>query len=59
MQQKMDALTNMLHELSSKMYQDTASKGEQQPPPGSEGHQKKEEKKEKAVTMASSTRIMK
>ncbi|MEK7359025.1 MAG: molecular chaperone DnaK [Planctomycetota bacterium] len=45
MQQKMDALTNMLHELSSKMYQDTASKGEQQPPPGSEGHQKKEEKK--------------
>ncbi|MEK7776195.1 MAG: molecular chaperone DnaK, partial [Planctomycetota bacterium] len=44
MQQKMDALTNMLHELSSKMYQDTASKGEQ-PPPGSEGHQKKEEKK--------------
>jgi len=46
MQQKMDALTNMLHELSSKMYQDTAPKGEQQPPPGSEDSQKKEKKRE-------------
>ncbi len=45
MQQKMEALTNMLHELTAKMYQDTAPKGEQQPPHGSEGSQKKEEKK--------------
>ncbi len=44
MQQKMDALTNILHEISSKMYQETAQKGEQQPPPpppGGEGKQKK------------------
>ncbi len=46
MQQKMDALTNILHELSAKMYQDTAKKGEHQPPPGSEGSQKKEKKRE-------------
>ncbi|MEK7699676.1 MAG: molecular chaperone DnaK [Planctomycetota bacterium] len=45
-QQKMDALTNMLHELSTKMYQESAKKGEQQPPPGSEGSQKKEKKGE-------------
>ena len=32
MQQKMDALTNILHEISSKMYQESAKKGEQQPP---------------------------
>ena len=43
MQQKMDALTNILHEISSKMYQETAKKGEQQPPPppGDEGNKKK------------------
>ncbi len=46
MQQKMDALTNVLHELSAKMYQDSAKKDEQQPPPGSEGGQKKEKKQE-------------
>ncbi len=45
-QQKMDALTNMLHELSTKMYQESAKKGEQQTPPGSEGSQKKEKKGE-------------
>ncbi|MBI5309026.1 MAG: molecular chaperone DnaK [Planctomycetes bacterium] len=45
-QQKMDALTNVLHELSAKMYQDSAKKGEQQPPPESEGSQKKEKKRE-------------
>ena len=28
----MDALTNILHEISSKMYQESAKKGEQQPP---------------------------
>ncbi|WKZ14720.1 MAG: molecular chaperone DnaK [Candidatus Jettenia caeni] len=47
MQQKMDALTNVLHEISAKMYQESAKKGEQQPPPpppGSEG-KKKEGKK--------------
>ncbi|MCR4320930.1 MAG: molecular chaperone DnaK [Candidatus Brocadiaceae bacterium] len=43
MQQKMDALTNVLHEISSKMYQETAKKGEQQPPPppGDEGSKKR------------------
>ncbi len=43
MQQKMDALTNILHEISSKMYQESAKKGEQQPPPpppGDEGKKK-------------------
>ena len=45
-QQKMDALTNMLHELSTKMYQESAKKGEQQPPPGSDSQQKKEKKGE-------------
>ena len=45
-QQKMDALTNLLHELSSKMYQDAGKKGEQQPPHGGEGHQKQEKKRE-------------
>ena len=48
MQQKMDTLTNVLHEISSKMYQETAKKGEQQPPPppGDEGSQKKRKKGE-------------
>lgn len=43
MQQKMDALTNVLHEISSKIYQETAKKGEQQPPspPGDEGSKKR------------------
>ncbi len=48
MQQKMDVLTNSLHEISSKMYQESAKKGEQQspPPPGGEGKKKKEKKGE-------------
>ncbi len=49
MQQKMDALTNVLHEISSKMYQESAKKGEQQPPPpppGDEGKKKKGKKGE-------------
>ena len=43
MQQKMDALTNVLHEISSKMYQESAKKGEQQPPqpPGDEDKKKR------------------
>ena len=43
MQQKMDVLTNVLHEISSKMYQESAKKGEQQPPPppGDEGKKKR------------------
>ncbi len=48
-QQKMDALTNLLHEISSKMYQESTKKGEQQPPPpppGGETKQKKEKKGE-------------
>ncbi|MEK6559820.1 MAG: Hsp70 family protein, partial [Planctomycetota bacterium] len=51
MQQKMDALTNVLHEISSKMYQESSSKkGEQQPPPppGEEGKKKKGKKGEGA-----------
>ena len=46
MQQKMEALSNILHELSAKMYQSNAPKGEQQPPPGNEDGQKKEKKRE-------------
>ncbi len=46
MQQKMEALSNVLHELSAKMYQSNAPKGEQQPPPGNEDSQKKEKKRE-------------
>lgn len=43
MQQKMDALTNILHEISSKMYQESAKKGEEPPPspPGDEGKKKR------------------
>ena len=43
MQQKMDALTNVLHEISSKMYQESAKQGEQppSPPPGDEGKKKR------------------
>ena len=43
MQQKMDALTNVLHEISSKMYQESAKKGEEPPPPppGDEGKKKR------------------
>ena len=50
MQQKMDALTNVLHEISSKMYQEASKKGEQQPPPppGEEGKKKKGKKGEGA-----------
>ena len=42
-QQKMDALTNVLHEISSKMYQESAKQGEQppSPPPGDEGKKKR------------------
>ena len=42
-QQKMDALTNVLHEISSKMYQESAKQGEQPPPPppGDEGKKKR------------------
>lgn len=43
-QQKMDALTNILHEISSKIYQESAKKEGEQPPPGGEG-KKKEGKK--------------
>jgi molecular chaperone DnaK len=32
-QQKMDALTSALHEISSKVYEQSAKQGEQQPPP--------------------------
>lgn len=52
MQQKMDVLTNALHEISSKMYQESANKeGHQQqqqqpPPPGSEREKKKGKKGE-------------
>src|SRR5574341_37720 len=50
MQQKMDALTSALHEISSKVYQEAAKKEEQQPPPppppGGEGKKKKEKKGE-------------
>ncbi|HHT9110583.1 MAG TPA: molecular chaperone DnaK [Candidatus Brocadiaceae bacterium] len=48
-QQKMDALTNLLHEISSKVYQESAKKGEHQPPPpppGAETRQNKEKKGE-------------
>lgn len=48
MQQKMDALTSALHEISAKVYQESAKQGEQQPPPppGDEGKKKKEKKGE-------------
>ena len=45
MQQKMDALTNILHEISSKMYQESAKKGEQQPPPPPPGDEGKKKRK--------------
>ncbi len=45
MQQKMDALTNVLHEISSKMYQESAKKGEQQPPPPPPGGEDKKQGK--------------
>ena len=49
-QQKMDNLTNALHEISAKMYQESGKKGEQQPPPppppGGEPKQKKGKKGE-------------
>src|SRR3990170_3040548 len=42
MQQKMDVLTNVLHEISSKMYQESTKQGEQPPPPpGDEGKKKR------------------
>ncbi len=43
-QQKMDNLTNILHEISSKVYQESAKKEGEQQPPGGEG-KKKEGKK--------------
>ncbi len=47
-QQKMDALTSALHEISAKVYQESAKQGEEPPPqpPGSEGGKKKERKGE-------------
>jgi len=45
LQQKMDVLTNVLHEISSKMYQESAKKGEQQPPPPPGDEDKKKRKK--------------
>ncbi len=49
-QQKMDNLTNALHEISAKMYQESGKKDEQQPPPpphpGDEPKQKKGKKGE-------------
>ncbi|NUO07323.1 MAG: molecular chaperone DnaK [Candidatus Brocadia sp.] len=47
-QQKMDTLTNALHEISAKVYQESAKQGEQQPPPppGDEGKKKKQKKGE-------------
>lgn len=50
-QQKMDNLTNALHEISAKIYQESGKKGEQQPPPpppppGDEPKQKKGKKGE-------------
>jgi molecular chaperone DnaK len=46
-QQKMDALTSALHEISAKVYQESAKKGEQQPPsPGGEGKKNKGKKGE-------------
>lgn len=47
-QQKMDALTSALHEISAKVYQESAKQGEQQPPPppGGEGKKRKEKKGE-------------
>jgi len=47
-QQKMDALTSALHEISAKVYQESAKQGEQQPPPppGGEGEKRKEKKGE-------------
>lgn len=59
-QQKMDALTSALHEISAKVYQESAKQEEQQPPPppGGEG-KKRKEKRVKGERMKSSMRIMK
>ena len=46
-QQKMDALTNLLHEISSKVYQESAKKAEHQPPPPPPGGEETKQKKEK------------
>lgn len=47
-QQKMDTLTSALHEISAKVYQESAKPGEQQPPPppGGEEQKRKENKGE-------------
>ncbi|TVL99305.1 MAG: molecular chaperone DnaK [Candidatus Brocadia sp. WS118] len=47
-QQKMDALTSALHEISAKVYQESAKQGEQPPPPppGDEGKKTKGKKGE-------------
>lgn len=47
-QQKMDALTSALHEISAKVYQESAKQGEQPPPPspGDEGKKTKGRKGE-------------
>ncbi|MCF6155161.1 MAG: molecular chaperone DnaK [Candidatus Brocadia sp.] len=44
-QQKMDALTSALHEISAKVYQESAKQGEQQPPPPPGGEDKKRKEK--------------
>ncbi len=41
MQQKMDALTSALHEISAKVYEQSAKQGEQPPPPPSGEEEKK------------------
>jgi molecular chaperone DnaK len=44
-QQKMDTLTSALHEISAKVYQESAKQGEQQPPPPPGGEEKKRKEK--------------
>ncbi len=48
MQQKMDTLTNALHEISSKVYQESSKQGEQQPPPPPPGDESKKQKGKKS-----------
>lgn len=44
-QQKMDTLTSAMHEISAKVYQESAKQGEQQPPPPSGDEEKKRKEK--------------
>ncbi|CAG0941586.1 heat shock 70kDa protein 1/2/6/8 [Candidatus Brocadiaceae bacterium] len=44
-QQKMDTLTSAMHEISAKVYQESAKQGEQQPPPPPGGEEKKRKEK--------------